>query len=80
MRKNEVKIGGTYVAKVSGKLVTVRLDSASRFGGWDATNLYTGRSVRIKTAARLRKVTVYAPDPNKSRGFVPIAQEEDYGS
>ena len=55
MRKNQVKIGGTYRAKVSGKLVVVRLDRASHLGGWDATNLQTGRRVRIRTAGRLRE-------------------------
>ena len=32
----------------------VRIDRESPYGGWDATNLATGRSVRIRTAARLR--------------------------
>lgn len=54
MRKAEVRIGGTYVAKVSGGLTQVRLDSVSSYGGWNATNLRTGRAVRIRSAARLR--------------------------
>ena len=37
MKKDEVKVGGTYVAKVSDKLVTVRIDSAHSKGGWNAT-------------------------------------------
>ena len=55
MKKAEVEIRGVYVAKVSGRLVTVRLESESLYGGWDATNLATGRAVRIKSAARLRR-------------------------
>lgn len=55
MKKADVEIGGNYVAKVSGKLVAVRIDRPSPYGGWDATNLATGRSVRIRTAARLRR-------------------------
>lgn len=55
MRKNEIAIGSVYVAKVSGRLVSVRIDCESPYGGWDATNLSTERSVRIRTAARLRR-------------------------
>jgi len=54
MKTAQVQIGGTYIAKVSGNLVAVRIDRESPYGGWDATNLKTGRSVRIRTAARLR--------------------------
>lgn len=55
MKKAEVKVGGRYVAKVSGELTVVRLLQESRFGGWDAVNERTGRAVRIKSAAKLRK-------------------------
>jgi hypothetical protein len=54
MKKHEVLIGGTYLAKVSDKLVSVRIDAENPYGGWDATNLLTGKKVRIKTAQRLR--------------------------
>ena len=55
MRKSEVEVGGIYIAKVSGRLVKVRIDRVSPHGGWVATNLVTGRPVRIKTAGRLRQ-------------------------
>jgi hypothetical protein len=54
MKKNEVKIGGTYTAKVTNKLVQVRIDAESRYGGWDGTNLATGKKVRIKSPTKLR--------------------------
>jgi hypothetical protein len=54
MKKNEVKIGGAYTAKVTNKVVQVRIDAESRYGGWDATNLATGKKVRIKSPTRLR--------------------------
>jgi len=54
MKKAQVKIGGRYLAKVSGQVVTVRITGWSRYGGWDATNERTGKSVRIKSAQRLR--------------------------
>ena len=54
MKKRDVEIGGMYQAKVSGELTRIRIDSESRYGGWNGTNLRTGRQIRIKTAARLR--------------------------
>ncbi len=54
MKKDEVNVGGMYVAKVSDKLVTVRIDSTHSKGGWNATNTRTGKRIRIKSAQRLR--------------------------
>lgn len=54
MKKKDVQIGQTYWAKVSGRVVRVRLLSPSPYKGWDAINLETSRQVHIKTAARLR--------------------------
>jgi hypothetical protein len=54
MKAKDVVVGATYMVKVSGKLAPVRLDRESVFGGWDGTNLVTGRPVRVRTAARLR--------------------------
>jgi hypothetical protein len=54
MKKKDVKIGGLYAARVSGKLVAVEVLRESRNGGWDAINTETKRDVRIKSAARLR--------------------------
>jgi len=54
MRRDEVQIGKVYLAKVNGKLTQVRIDAESRYGGWDGTNLATGKKVRIKSPQRLR--------------------------
>jgi len=54
MKKHEVKVGGTFLAKVSDKVVPVRITGESRYGGWDAVNTKTGKAVRIKSAQRLR--------------------------
>ncbi len=54
MKKNEVKTGGLYLAKVSDKLVTVRIDRPHTKGGWNATNTATGKRIRIKSSQRLR--------------------------
>ena len=54
MKKNEIKIGNTYTAKVSGTIAKVRIEAENRNGGWDATNLGTKKRIRIKSAQRLR--------------------------
>lgn len=55
VKKKDVKIGGRYTAKVSDRLVTVRITGENSYGGWDAINQGTGRAVRIRTAQRLRR-------------------------
>ena len=55
MKKSDVEIGATYVAKVSGKLTTVRIVNESQHGGWNAINTATKHEVRIRGAARLRR-------------------------
>ena len=70
MKRSEVEVGKVYTAKVSGKLVPVRIErdrgtrgirgvgwgmrEAERHNGWDAVNLFTHRQIHIATAARLR--------------------------
>ena len=54
MKKDEVKIGGFYTAKVSDRLVPVRIDSTHSRGGWNATNTATSKRLHIKSAQRLR--------------------------
>ena len=55
MKKDQIQIGGRYLAKVSGRLTTVCIMQANPISGWDAINKETGRGVRVKTAARLRR-------------------------
>ncbi len=71
MKKDEVKIGGLYVAKVSDKLTTVRIDSTNSRGGWNATNTATGKRIRIKSAQRLRGAAASKGDQKKA----PAAKE-----
>lgn len=54
MKASEVKIGGQYYAKISRRLVPVRLVESDWEGGWFAVNLRTGRRVWIRSARRLR--------------------------
>ena len=54
MKKDNVKVGQVYAAKVSGAVVPVRLDRESPHGGWLGTNMTTRKEVRIKSSQRLR--------------------------
>ncbi len=56
-------VGHTYIVKVSGHLVPVKLTAISPYGGWVGRSEKTGREVRIRSAAKLRRV--YTPDPEK---------------
>jgi hypothetical protein len=55
MKKAEVKVGAVYIVKVSDQLTRVQVKAESPYGGWVGTNLKTGREVRIRSAARLRR-------------------------
>jgi len=70
MKKNEVKVGAKYLAKVSDKVVPVRITGTSGHGGWDAVNEATGKKVRIKSAQRLRGP---APGAGKALAAAPAA-------
>lgn len=55
-KKADVAIGAVYVVRLHGGASTqVRIDGVCPYGGWYGTNLATGREVRIKSAAKLRK-------------------------
>ena len=55
MKKADIEIGKTYVVKVSGILAPVRITGESRYGGWDGVNTKTNRTIRIKSAQRIRR-------------------------
>lgn len=68
MKKNEIKVGGLYRAKVSNVVVTVRVDeirvvlkhnhswgaAAGDKTVYDVTNLSTGRKTTFRSAAKFR--------------------------
>ncbi len=72
MKKSEVKKGKCYAAKVSGRMATVRIDADNPNGGWNATNLTTGKKIRIRSAQRLRHET---RAPGKSAAEANADQE-----
>lgn len=55
MKKTDVKLNATYLVKVAGNLVPVRIDREHDNGGWMGTSRKTGKSIRIKSPQRLRK-------------------------
>ena len=80
MKKNEIKIGQAYMAKVTNSEAPVRIDAENPHGGWAAKNLVTGRKVRIKTAQRLHRQCTQAdlanikrPTPKRRTKTAPIA-------
>ena len=72
MQKHNIKVGSTYIVKVSGTLAKVRLTREHPRGGWYGTNLATGREIRIRTAARLRSEVPPAQEisPDEARRIV----------
>ena len=71
MKQSEIKVGGHYTAKVSGKIVTVRVDSIGEterrkkdYWGkvtrrctthYNVTNLATGRELTFQSAQKFRQ-------------------------
>lgn len=67
MRARDVACPGEYYARVSGRVVKVRLLCPSPYKGWEAVNTETGRAITVRTAARLRPLVV----PRKPLGPMP---------
>ncbi len=71
MKAKEIVVGGKYVARISGKLTTVRVDQIRARGPigrvaretivYDVTNLSTGRKTTFRSAAKFRHA---AGDPS----------------
>ncbi len=55
MKKTDVQVGGTYLVKVAGNLVPVKITREHDNGGWEGTSVKTGKTIRIKSPQRLRK-------------------------
>ena len=55
MKNSDVQIGATYLVKVADNLVPVKLAREHSGGGWEGTSEKTGKTIRIKSAQRLRK-------------------------
>lgn len=73
MKKADVQIGATYLVKVAGNLVPVKITNEHPNGGWEGRSLKTRKTIRIKSAQRLRKLLADAswststPEENRRR-------------
>ena len=78
MKKAEVQIGGKYHANVSGKRVEIQIDAEKSTGGWNATNLATGKKIHIKSAQRLQGLVGAAKRQAKvtTEGNVTVVENE----
>ena len=59
MKQKDIKVGGTYLAKVSGRVVPVRVDAVVDYActgrlRFRCTSLVTKREVVVKAATRFR--------------------------
>ena len=72
MKRDDVKVGGTFTAKVNDRLVSVRIDSPHSKQGWNATNTATGKRIHIKNAQRLRSPV--KPDKKKVAAVAPPSE------
>ena len=53
MKAVDVKKDGLYSAKITKRVVTVKITGKHKSGGWHALNTVTGKKIHIKTAERL---------------------------
>jgi hypothetical protein len=73
MKKTDIQHGATYLVKVAGNLVPVRIIGVLDNGGWEGKSLKTGKSIRIKSAQRFGKLLADAswstttPEENRRR-------------
>jgi hypothetical protein len=61
MNKDDVRVGGTYLAKVGTRQVEVRVERENGRGGWDASSVATGKPIRLKDPKHLRPVKAAKP-------------------
>jgi hypothetical protein len=54
MKKDEVQVGGIYLAKVGARSVEVVIESQNAKGGWNAKSVATGKPIRLKDPKHLR--------------------------
>lgn len=74
MKKDEVEVGGTYLAKVGTRMVEVRVERENGRGGWDASSVATGKPIRLKDPKHLRPVKA-AKAADAAPAAAPEAQD-----
>src|SRR5713226_1613383 len=66
MKQNEIQQGGIYFAKVSGRIVKIKVNNIyerADFKGrsqtfYECTNLFTSKQIRVKSAMRFRSTVL----------------------
>ena len=88
MKANEIHIGSTYTARVSGNFVTVRVDairehitraSEPRRLSYDVTNLTTGRKLVFRSAQKFRSLAKPAAPKPSFEQQIRAARERHHG-
>src|SRR4051794_16370377 len=83
MKKDEIKVGSTYLAKVGARSVEVRIEGETPKGGWNAKSVASGKPIRIKDPKHLRpakeagaadEANVEQPSPPDDTDLVPLTQ------
>lgn len=73
MKKSDVHVGGTYLAKVGRHDAEVRIESENARGGWNAVSVATGKPVRVKDAKHLKPANA----EGDAKGTAAAAAEPD---
>jgi hypothetical protein len=86
--KKDVKVGSYYAIRHTsspgGRLIVIKIEGESIYGGWNATNLKTGRLIRIKSNMKLRYEVIQNPDwsentPGVKKWMTVAAYAEKFG-
>ncbi|QDU71054.1 HTH domain-containing protein [Mucisphaera calidilacus] len=84
MKKIDVQIGATYLVKVAGNLVPVKIEREHASGyGWEGVSQKTGKTIRIKSPQRLRQrlgdVPATADGPARTTAKAKTRTQRDTG-
>ena len=79
MKAAEIHVGATYAAKISDKVVSVRIVQekwkGDKLTGWTGVNTTTNRPVQIKSAAKLRHRVEADHSEQSGPGDPPLAPD-----
>ena len=80
MKKTDVNIDATYLVKVAGNLVPVKITAEHDHGGWIGTSVKSGKTIRIKSPQRLRqRLATRAATAEKASQEATAAPQRDTG-
>lgn len=56
MTRDQVEMSRHYIVRIKGAETVVKIVAVNPRGGWFGMNVQTGRDVKIKTGARLKRI------------------------